>query len=109
MVTSDEAERIASGWITEYSAEPYVAKVERDRRYFFELDDLVYREPLSALLVLEAAARKLLTNWTYEGLAGGPIRTFFYLYPDDYESEVQAISLRSPAFAELCSLAREGM
>lgn len=109
MIDADDVNRIAKGWIEEYSIEPQIAKIERERSYFFELDDLIHRDLSSALLVLEAAARKHLIDWTHEGLAGGPIRTFLYLYPDEYRCDLDAICRRTPAFAMLHALAVEGM
>lgn len=109
MIDAADVERIAKGWIEEYSVEPHVAKVGRERSYFFELDDLIHGDPSSALLVLEAAARKHLTEWAYEGLAAGPIRTLLYLYPDVYVSNLAVISCRTPSFARLHALAIEGM
>ena len=109
MINASDVDRIAQGWITEYSQDPYVVRVERDRRYYFELDDLIYQDPQSALLVFEVAARQNLSDWCQEGLAGGPIREFLYLHPDVYASELAQIASRTPAFSKLYALALEGM
>jgi hypothetical protein len=109
MIAAAEAERIASGWIIEYSEEAHVAKVERERRYFFDLDDLVYQRPIAAMLVFEAAARMEMSNWAFEGLAGGPIKEFLYLYSDRYAKDLDAISVGSATFARLRALAMQGL
>jgi hypothetical protein len=109
MIALEEAERIASGWVNEYSAEPSVAKVDRERRYFFELDDLVYHHPADALVVFERVAQMRLTEWTFEGFSGGPIRTFLHLYGDEYGDDLDAISRRTPSFSHLRALAIDGL
>jgi hypothetical protein len=96
MIASGEAEQIASGWVSEYSSDPNVAKVDRERRYFFELDSLVYHRPSDALVVFEKVAEMDLTDWTFEGISVGPIRTFLHLHRDRYNNDLDAISDRAP-------------
>ncbi|MBW8753962.1 MAG: hypothetical protein JF595_07395 [Sphingomonadales bacterium] len=109
MIASGEAEQIAGGWVSEYSSAPNIAKIDRERPYFFELDSLIYHRPSDALVVFEKVAGMDLTDWALEGFSAGPIRTFLHLYGDGYNSDLDAISRRTPLFADLRALAIEGL
>lgn len=109
MITMDEAQCIALGWIDEYSHDPHLAKVDRDRAFFHNLDDLIYHHPNDALLVFEKIAANDLTDWTFEGFAGGPVREFLHLHGSKFDGELDAVSVRVNSFADLIELAREGL
>ena len=109
MITSEDAKRIASGWVSEYSSDPDTVMIERERRYFFELDDLIHHRAVDALVVFEMVAGMKLNDWTFEGFSAGPIREFLYLYGDEYHVDLDATSSRAPLFAALRMQAEEGL
>ena len=109
MISTDDARRIANGWVREYSIDPYVAKADRDRTYFFKLDDLIYRCPADALVVFEQLASQALNDWVFEGVSGGPIRTFLQLYGNGYDADMDAIGSRVSPFGALRDLAIQGL
>lgn len=107
-MSPDEIQEIADGWIEEFSVEPYVVR-QRQMDSWFKLDGLIHNDPLSALLAFERVAGKDLTNWTFEGFAAGPLRTFLMLYGDRYDSQLAALGHRSRAFEQMWALAAEGL
>jgi hypothetical protein len=76
---------------------------------WFKLDDLIHNEPLTAIVVFEKVAAKDLTNWTFEGFAAGPVRTFLMVYGDRHDGELAALGRRSRAFEEIWEMAAEGL
>ena len=108
MLSSEAVQEIADSWVREFSVDPYEVR-EREMDAWHQLCALVYDEPLDALLVFESVSEKDLINWTFEGFAAGPIRTFLMLYGDRYDDELSAIIERSRAFAEMRALAAEGL
>jgi hypothetical protein len=108
MLSNENAQVIADGWVEAFSVDPYVLR-ERDMDAWHKLDALVSDHPLDALLVFERVAEKDLINWAFEGFAAGPIRTFLMIYDDQYDDELAAIIQRNKAFAELRALAAEGL
>jgi hypothetical protein len=109
MIAIEDAERIAVGWVREYSVNPHVAKIHRERALFFELDDLVYHHPTDALIVFERIAGLALSDWAFEGVSGGPIREFLLLYGNQYDADMDAIGRRASLFIALRALAVEGL
>ena len=65
--------------------------------------------PKDALTVLEKIAHKEMINWTFEGVAVGPLRTFLMLYDSEYDALIGAMRKRLPAFDEMYAMAVEGM
>jgi hypothetical protein len=108
VVSSEEVARIADGWVEEFSVDPYVLR-EREMTFWFKLDDLVHHQPPDALQVFERIAEKDIINWTFEGLAVGPLRTFLMIYGDRFHDELAAIRQRNSAFDEMHALAVEGL
>jgi hypothetical protein len=108
MLTNETAQEIADGWVQAFSVDPYVVR-EREMDAWHKLDALVFNEPLDALLVFERVSQKDLTNWTFEGFAAGPIRTFLMLYGERYDDAFSAIIQRNRVFAEMRALAAEGL
>lgn len=74
-----------------------------------ELDDLIYKRPQDALLIFEEIAGMDLINWTFEGIAIGPLRTLLMVYGDRYGEELDAIGRRIKAFEEMRAMASEGL
>jgi hypothetical protein len=109
MISIADAERIADGCVREYSVNPHVAKVDRELTFFLELDDLVYSRPTDALLVFERIASRALTDWAFECVSAGPIRTFLMLYGNQYDAEMDTIGRRVSLFIALRALAIEGL
>jgi hypothetical protein len=107
-MSPEELEAIADGWVDEFSVEPYVRR-QRDMDAWFKLDDLIHNEPLTAIVVFEKVAAKDLINWTFEGFAAGPVRTFLMRYGDRYDGELSALGRRSHSFEELWEMAAEGL
>jgi hypothetical protein len=103
-----DLQRIADQWPEEFSVEPYVVP-QREMDAWFKLDDLIHKEPLTAILVFEKVAAKDLINWTFEGFAAGPLRTFLMLYGDRYDEQLAALGRRSRAFEEMWAMAAEGL
>jgi len=108
MIPDDEAQAIADCWVESFSANPYVLG-ERKMDAWFELDGLIQSHPQSALVVFEKVAEMDLINWTFEGIAVGPLRTFLMLHGDLFERELGAIMRRSKAFHEMLAMAVEGI
>jgi hypothetical protein len=108
MISPGEVAQIADRWVEEFSVDPYVLR-EREMTAWFKLDDLIHHRALDALQVFEKIAEKDLINWTFEGLAVGPLRTFLMLHRDRYDSELKAIRHRNGAFNEMHALAVEGL
>jgi len=108
MISKQDVDRISEGWVEAFSVDPYVVK-QRNMVAWHELDRLIYDRPEDALLVFEKIAEKDLINWTFEGLAVGPLRTFLMLYGDGYDDELGAIRRRNKAFDEMHGMASEGM
>jgi len=108
MIAKQDVDRICEGWVQEFSVDPYVVK-QRDMAAWHELDRLIYDRPEDALLVFERIAEKDLIDWTFEGLAVGPLRTFLMLYDDRYDDELGTIRRRNKAFDAMHTMAAEGM
>lgn len=108
MISNQDVDRIAERWVEEFSVDPYVLR-QRNMTAWHELDHLVYNHPDDALLVFERIAEKNLINWTFEGIAVGPLRTFLSLYGDRYDDELRAIMQRNTAFDEMHGFAVEGL
>lgn len=108
MIAKQDVDRISEGWVEAFSVDPYVLK-QRDMVACRELDCLIYNRPEDALLVFERIAEKDLINWTFEGLAEGPLRTFLMLYGDRYDNELVTIRRRNKSFDEMYVMATEGM
>jgi hypothetical protein len=108
MISSDAVQEIADGWVEEFSVDPYVLR-ERRMDAWCKLNELVYDCPSDALLVFEKVAEKELINWTFEGFAAGPIRTFLMIYGDRHDGELAALGRRSRAFEEMWAMAAEGL
>jgi hypothetical protein len=105
---TEDLQAVADGWIAAFSVEPYVVR-ERDMDAWFKLDDLIHNEPLAAITVFEKVAEKDLINWTFEGFAAGPLRTFLMIYGDRHDAELAALSRRNRAFEEMWLMATEGL
>jgi hypothetical protein len=108
MITTEEAELVADEWVTAFSVDPYVVR-QRDMTGWFKLDDLIHNRPEDALLVFGKLAQKDLINWTFEGVAAGPLRTFLMTYADRFDQELNAIGERNSAFIEMRAMAVEGL
>ena len=108
MISKQDIDRISEGWVNAFSVDPYVLK-QRDMDAWHELDGLIYDRPQDALLVLEKIAETDLINWTFEGLAVGPLRTFLMNHGDRYGEELGSIRRRNKAFDEMYTMATEGM
>lgn len=108
MISHREIEAIAAKWIEEFSVDPYVLRARRMDAWL-GLDDLVHHRPEDALLVLEELSKREMINWTFEGIAAGPFRTFLMLYDHRYDDELDAIGRRNESFRELHALAMEGI
>ena len=107
MIPAEKVDEIA-GWVEEFSVDPYVLR-EREMTAWFELDDLVYNHPLDALRVFEKIAEKELINWTFEGIAIGPLETFLSLHGGRYEEELAALRKRNRAFDEMYAMAMQAL
>jgi hypothetical protein len=107
-MSPNELDELADGWVEAFSVEPYVVR-QREMDAWFKLDDLIHNKPLTAIAVFEKVAGKDLINWTFEGFASGPLRTFLMLYGDRYDSELAALGRRSRAFEEMWGMATEGL
>ena len=108
MLSSETVQELADGWVQEFSVDPYEIR-EREMVAWHKLDALVFNEPLDALLVFERVSEKDLINWTFEGFAAGPVRSFLMLHGDRFDDELSAVIERSRAFAEMRALAAEGL
>ena len=108
MIAKQDVDRICEGWVQEFSVDPYVVK-QRDMAAWHERDRRIYDRPEDALLVFERIAEKDLIDWTFEGLAVGPLRTFLMLYDDRYDDELGTIRRRNKAFDAMHTMAAEGM
>jgi hypothetical protein len=108
MISNGEANRVAEQWVEEFSVDPYVVR-QREMAAWHELDGLIHDRPGDALRVFELIAEKDLINWTFEGLAVGPLRTFLMLHGNRYDDELNTIRRRSAAFDEMHGFALEGM
>ncbi len=108
IISKQDVDRISDGWVETFSVDPYVVK-QRDMEAWHELDRLIYDRPEDALLVFETIAEKDLINWTFEGLAVGPLRTFLMLYGESYDKEVGVIRRRNKAFDKMHAMATKGM
>ena len=108
MISDNEATQIADGWVEAFSVEPYVLR-EREMTAWHQLDRLIFDQPDDALRVFEKVAEKELINWTIEGLAVGPLRTFLMLHGDRFDGELAAIRKRNKSFDEMHAMAVEGM
>lgn len=108
VITNEEANRIAERWVEEFSVDPYVVR-QRRMTAWHELDGLIHNYPDDALRVFERMAEKELINWTFEGLAVGPLRTFLMVHGARYNDELGAIRRRSAAFDEMHGFAVEGL
>src|SRR5687767_6935433 len=100
MISKQDVDRIAEAWVEAFSVDPYAVK-QRDMDAWHELDRVIYERPEDALPVFEKIAECDLINWTFEGLAVGPLRTFLMLYGDRYDDELGAIRRRNKAFDEM--------
>ena len=108
MISDEELDQIAVGWIEEFSVDPYVLR-QRETEAWSKLDRLIYDHPRDALRVFESMAQRDMINWTFEGVSAGPLRTFLMLYSDRYDDELNAIRKRISAFDEMHVMAAEGM
>lgn len=103
-----DLQQIADGWVEEFSVDPYVLR-ERQMDAWFRLDDLIHKQPLDALFVFQQVAAKDLINWTFEGFAVGPLRTFLMVYGDRYQRELAGMRQQSAAFDEMYKMAADGL
>ena len=103
-----DLQQIADGWVEEFSVDPYVLR-ERQMDAWFRLDGLIHKQPLDALLVFQKVAAKDLINWTFEGFAVGPLRTFLMVYGDRYDAELAGMRQQSAPFDEMYRMAAEGL
>ena len=108
MISDEDVEAIAVGWIKEFSVDPYFER-QREMDAWFELDDLIYNHPQDALLVFEKVAENDLINWTCEGFAVGPLRTFLMLHEERYAGDLMIIRQRNQAFNEMYAMATGGL
>jgi hypothetical protein len=108
MISEDQVEAIAEAWIKEFSVDPYSLS-RREMDAWFKLDALIYKDPTDALRVFEKIAEKDLINWTFEGIAVGPLRSFMMLYEGSYDGELSALRGQNIAFDEMYALALEGL
>jgi len=108
MIPDSVVEEIAQGWIDEFSVDPYVVR-EREMSAWFKLDDLIGNDPHAALRVFERIAQKDLINWTFEGIAVGPLRSFLMTHGDRYQAEIGLIRSRNSDFDGMHKLAVEGL
>jgi hypothetical protein len=108
MISAEEADRLAEGWIAEFSVDPYTLR-QREMKYWFELDRLIHDRPRDALTVFEAFTAKNMINWTFEGVAAGPLRTFLMVYHGEFDRDIGPMRKRSPAFNEMYEMAVAGM
>ncbi len=108
MISDEDVTRLAERWVEAFSVEPYVLR-QREMDAWFELDHLIHNQPQDALVVFERIAVRELINWTFEGIAVGPLRDFLMIYGDRYDSHLMAIRQRNKAFDEMHSMAVEGM
>jgi hypothetical protein len=108
MISPSDVERIAEGWIANFSVDPYVLK-HREMEFWHELDKLIFDCPEDALTVFESIAAKDLTNWTLEGIAVGPLRTFLMLYDKKFDESLTKLRRKSPSFEEMYGMAVEGL
>ena len=76
---------------------------------WFKLDNPIHNDPPTAIVVFEKVAAKDLINWTFEGFAAGPVRTFLMLYGDRHDAELSTLGRRSREFEEMWTLAAEGL
>jgi hypothetical protein len=108
MMSVEELDRIAEGWVAEFSVDPYILK-QREMHFWFVLDDLIHNQPEEALRVFERAAQKDMINWTLEGLGIGPLRSFLMIYGDRYDAALGALRKQLPQFAEMHTMAAAGL
>ena len=108
MIPAEQIGQIADRWVEEFSIDPYELR-ERDMTAWFQLDDLIHHHPGDALRVFERVAQKDLINWTLEGLAVGPLRSFLMLYDDRFDGELKTLRQRNSAFDEMYGMAVEGL
>jgi hypothetical protein len=108
MISGEDVEDIAQGWVDEFSVDPYVLRA-RGMDSWFRLDDLIHNQPQDALLVFERVAEIELINWTFEGFAIGPVRAFLMLHGERFDKELSAIRSRNNAFDEMHQLATDGL
>jgi len=108
MISSADVDRLSEGWVREFSVDPYVLK-HREMKYWHELDQIIFSEPADALRVFERVSKMELSNWTLEGMAVGPLRTFLMLYDKTFEQDTSGICKRSPVFAEMYAMAVDGL
>lgn len=109
MISDAEIECIAEGWIEEFSVEPYVLGAVRKMDAWEKLDHLIYHRPEEALLVFERISQKEMINWTIEGIAVGPLRTFLVLYDHQFDDHLSAIGRCNRSFRQMHAWALEGM
>lgn len=108
MISVTDVDRLSEGWIREFSVDPYVVK-QRKMTFWHELDDLIYKAPLDAILVFDAIAKKNPINWTFEGLAIGPLRTFLMTHDAKFDRELSDIRLENKNLDEMYLMALEGL
>ena len=108
MMSVEELDRVAEGWIAEFSVDPYVLK-KCEMHFWFVLDDLIHNQPEEALKVFERAAQKEMVNWTLEGLGIGPLRSFLMIYGDRYDAALSRLRDRLPQLDEMHIMAVEGL
>ena len=108
MISEQDVDRIAERWVEDFSVDPYVVR-QREMDAWHELDELVYDRPGDALLVFERIAEMDLIDWTFEGIAIGPLETFLALHRNLYEQEISAIRQRNRAFDEMYAIALQGL
>ena len=108
MISKLEAQEIASGWISEYSLS-IRPTAEREREYFFKLDDLIYHNPDDSLVVLYEIAQMRIQADLLEGFAAGPLRTFIMLYDKTFECKINKVLELDPHFKQMYILAKDGI
>ena len=108
MISEVDVNRISERWVEAFSVDPYAVR-RRDMDAWHELDQLIDERPEDALLVIEKIAEKDLINWTFEGIAIGPLRSFLMRYGDGYNNQLRAIRGRNKAFDEMHAMATEGI
>jgi hypothetical protein len=108
MISDERLDDLSEGWIREFSVDPYVIK-RREMEYWHELDRLVYNEPESALRLFDKISSREMINWTFEGLAIGPLRTFLMVHGEQFSREIDRMREQNRPFSDMYDLAVAGL
>jgi len=108
MISEGEALSIAQGWVDEY-LNASIPSQDRERKFFFILDDFIYQSPHDALRVFQSTFHIRMNNIAIEGFSAGPLRTFLMNYKNKYIYEMSELCSSNLQFKEMYLLAKDGL